>query len=73
MLGEHLLPQSEVTRAIVLEDSPCCGVPHLAALQPPPALVAPPPPFTVACSHISQPRPARADRSQHVPGFLSVS
>ena len=29
MLRERILPQSEVIRAIVLEDSPCCGVPHL--------------------------------------------
>ena len=26
MLGEHIVPQSEVIRAILLEDSPCCGV-----------------------------------------------
>ena len=25
MLGERVAPQSEVIRAIVLEDSPCCG------------------------------------------------
>ena len=30
MLGERILPQSEVIRAIVLEGSPCCGVRHLA-------------------------------------------
>ena len=30
MLRERILPQSEVIRAILLEDSPCCGV-HLAA------------------------------------------
>ena len=29
MLRERIGPQFEVTRAIVLEDSPCCGVPHL--------------------------------------------
>ena len=31
MLRERIGPQSEVTRAIILEDSPCCGVPHLPA------------------------------------------
>ena len=25
MLGKHIVPQSEVIRAILLEDSPCCG------------------------------------------------
>ena len=25
MLGEHILPHSEVIRAILLEDSPFCG------------------------------------------------
>ena len=30
MLGERIVPQSEVIRAVLLEDSPCCGVPHLA-------------------------------------------
>ena len=29
MLSERVVPQSEVIRAILLEDSPCCGVPHL--------------------------------------------
>ena len=29
MLGERVALQPEVIRAIVLEDSPCCGVPHL--------------------------------------------
>ena len=29
MLREHIVPQSEVIRAVLLEDSPCCGVPHL--------------------------------------------
>ena len=28
MLGERILPQSEVITAILLEDSPCCGIPH---------------------------------------------
>ena len=28
MLGERVAPQSEVIRVIVLEDSPCCEVPH---------------------------------------------
>ena len=28
MLGERVLSHSEVIRAILLEDSPCCGVPH---------------------------------------------
>ena len=29
MLGEHISPQSEVIRAILFEDSPCCAIPHL--------------------------------------------
>ena len=29
MLRERILPQSELIRAIILEGSPCCGVPHL--------------------------------------------
>ena len=28
MLGERIAPQSEGIRAILLEDSPCCGVTH---------------------------------------------
>ena len=28
VLREHIAPQSEVIRAIFLEDSPCCGGPH---------------------------------------------
>ena len=28
MLREHIVPQSEVIRAISLEDSQCCEVPH---------------------------------------------
>ena len=28
MLMKHVAPQSEVIRVIVLEDSPCCEVPH---------------------------------------------
>ena len=28
VLRERTAPQSEVTRAMLLEDSPCCGVPH---------------------------------------------
>ena len=28
MLGERIASQSEVIRAIFLECSPCCGVPH---------------------------------------------
>ena len=28
MLGEHIVPQSEVIRAILSEDSPCCRVAH---------------------------------------------
>ena len=28
MLSDRILPQSEVIAAILLEDSPCCGVPH---------------------------------------------
>ena len=32
MLRDRILPQTEVMyRAILLEDSPCCGVPHLEA------------------------------------------
>ena len=34
MLRERVVPQSEVIRAILLEDSPCCGVPHLAGSTP---------------------------------------
>ena len=30
MIGEHIAPQSEVIRAMFLEDSPYCGRPHLA-------------------------------------------
>ena len=33
MLGEHIVPQSEVIRAILLEDSPCCGVPTPGAAR----------------------------------------
>ena len=33
MLGEHISPQSEVIRAILFEDSPCCAVPHLHLLD----------------------------------------
>ena len=29
MFGDHILTQSEVIRAILLEDNPCCGVPHV--------------------------------------------
>ena len=29
MLGDRILSQSEVIRAILLEDGPFCGVPHL--------------------------------------------
>ena len=29
MPGERVVTQSEVVRAMLLEDSPCCGVPHL--------------------------------------------
>ena len=29
MLGEDIAPQAGVIRAILLEDSPCCGIPHL--------------------------------------------
>ena len=32
MLRERVAPQSEVIRAIVLEDSPCCEVPLCSAL-----------------------------------------
>ena len=28
MLGEHIVPESEVIRAVVSEDSSCCGAPH---------------------------------------------
>ena len=37
MLRDRILPQSEVIRAILLEDSPFCGVPHrelLRAVEP---------------------------------------
>ena len=27
IFGEHVVPRSEVIRAILLEESPCCGVP----------------------------------------------
>ena len=34
MLGEHIVPQSEVIRAILSEDSPCCRVAHREVKQP---------------------------------------
>ena len=27
MIGDRIVPRSEVIRAILLEDSPCCGMP----------------------------------------------
>ena len=36
MPREQIIPQSEVIRAILLEDSPCCGVPHRAVERPQP-------------------------------------
>ena len=33
MLGEHIAPQPEVIKTILLEDSPCCGVPHLDVMD----------------------------------------
>ena len=39
MLGEHVVPQSEVIRPIVLDDSPCCaGVHQHRVLEDEPAL-----------------------------------
>ena len=33
MLRERVVPQSEVTRAVFLEDSPCCGASHRPAAR----------------------------------------
>ena len=35
MLRERVAPQSEVIRVIILEDSPCCEVPHRDVLAQP--------------------------------------
>ena len=29
IFGEHIVPQSEMIKAILFEDSPCCGGSHL--------------------------------------------
>ena len=34
MLREHIIPQSEVIRAMFLEHSPCCGVPAPGSFSP---------------------------------------
>ena len=35
MLGEHIVPQSEVIRAILMGGIPCCGDPHPPTNNPP--------------------------------------
>ena len=46
MLRERVVPQSEVIRAIVLEDSPCCGVSRTATIKPDPRPSSEPAPET---------------------------
>ena len=34
IFGEHIVPQSEMIKAILFEDSPCCGGSHLEHEEP---------------------------------------
>ena len=63
IFGEHTVPQSEVIRAILLEDGPCCGIPHPVPVPEREAAAD----VDIPCHHL-----ASADNSILLQSFLSL-